>query len=127
MIPQPCPSQAYIYNGVVTRVIDGDTVEIEVDLGFHLKTTQRFRLVDINAPEMKGAMRLEGLAARTHVLACLAGEKVVIRTTKSDDFGRWLVRIWFDPFKNGSPMVDFNADMVAAGFAVPYREGEGGA
>lgn len=126
MNPLPCPSQAYVYNGVVTKVIDGDTIDIDVDLGFRMRTTQRFRLVDVNAPEMHGPDRLRGLAARSHAAACLLGESVVIRTTKADDFGRWLARIWYRNDPAAGAMADFNAESVTLGYAVAYREGEGG-
>lgn len=41
----------YTYEAVVTRVIDGDTVEAELDLGFNLKYKATFRIKDFDAPE----------------------------------------------------------------------------
>ena len=41
----------YKFNGQVIRVIDGDTFDALVDLGFHVITTQRFRMLGIDAPE----------------------------------------------------------------------------
>jgi endonuclease YncB( thermonuclease family) len=35
----------------VVKVVDGDTVDLELDLGFHCSITERFRLKDIDAPE----------------------------------------------------------------------------
>ncbi|WP_435018724.1 thermonuclease family protein [Tundrisphaera sp. TA3] len=128
MNPQPCPSQAYVYNGRVLRVIDGDTLDVALDLGLLLSTTQRLRLVDVNAPEMHGPSRPSGLAARDYARGRLEGRDVVIRTSRSDAFGRWLARVWVADDGAGTPgtAVDFNHELVARGFAVPFLEGTGG-
>jgi len=137
---QPAPSQAYVYNGLVTRIIDGDTIEIVADLGFYLSSTQRFRLVNVNTPETRGASRPAGLVAKDYTMTRLLGKRVVIRTTKADSFGRWLVHVWVagdgqgdrqaggqDGHPEEGALVDFNAELVERGYAVAYREGTGGA
>jgi endonuclease YncB( thermonuclease family) len=44
----------YTYKSKVTKVYDGDTITVEVDLGFSFKFTNSFRLLRINCPEVRG-------------------------------------------------------------------------
>jgi micrococcal nuclease len=119
--PQPAPTQQYVYNARITNVVDGDTVDAVVDLGFHASVTMRLRLADVNSPEVHGPTRDAGLAAAAFTRSTLGGKDVLIRTRKADDFGRYLARVW----TGGG--VDFNALLVESGFAVPYRTGQSGA
>ena len=55
----------YTYKASVTRVVDGDTVIVDIDLGFGVwLREQSVRLAKINAPEMKVTTRLAGIAAK---------------------------------------------------------------
>lgn len=83
-----------VYPATVIRWVDGDTVELEVDLGFYLTTRQHFRLLGYNAPEVVGAERSAGLASM--MIACsFAPElgKVTVVSTKGDKYGRWLANV----------------------------------
>lgn len=53
----------YEYRARIVRVIDGDTVEADIDLGFHISVRKTLRLSGINAPETRGTERPHGLAA----------------------------------------------------------------
>ena len=44
----------YIYNCKVLNVVDGDTIDIELDLGFHIKVKERVRLLGVDTPEVFG-------------------------------------------------------------------------
>ena len=57
----------YEYRARITRVIDGDTVEAEIDLGFRVSLEVVLRLVGINTPEVHGPDRPRGLAAKGHL------------------------------------------------------------
>ena len=87
---------AYEYtNCEVVRVVDGDTLDIKVDVGFRMTTVQRFRLYGYNAPESSG---LEGplgrQAADRLARLCPVGTRVALRTYKGDAFGRWLCDLY---------------------------------
>jgi micrococcal nuclease len=113
---------AYLYRAVVVRVIDGDTIDVDIDLGFYVWIKkQRIRLLGIDAPEVKGDTRPEGLAATEHLKAMIEGESIILRTVKGDDggdrddsFGRWLGTIYHDD-------MDVNAEMMRSGHAIPYE------
>jgi micrococcal nuclease len=68
------------------RVIDGDTIDVDVDLGFYVWIRkQRIRLLGIDAPEVTGETRPEGLAATEHLKTLIEGKRIILRTVK----GRW--------------------------------------
>ena len=103
----------YEYAATVTNVVDGDTVDAELELGFYATIKLRFRLLGVNCPEVHGPSRPKGLEAAAYTRSQLLGKAVVIRTRKADDFGRWLGAITLDG-------ADFNARLVELGYAVPY-------
>lgn len=79
----------------VHRVVDGDTFDLELDLGFHQFGVYRIRLLGVDAPEVYGKNAVpEGILARDAVLDWftehLTHHEVIITTYKSDSFGRWL-------------------------------------
>ena len=79
---------SYIYNNVeVVRVVNGDTVDAQIDLGFGIKTDQRLQLLDCNAPE-EGQPGYE--EARDKLQQLLAAGPITLQTTKMDGFRRWL-------------------------------------
>ncbi|MFV0444649.1 MAG: thermonuclease family protein, partial [Planctomycetaceae bacterium] len=109
----------YEYRARITRVIDGDTVEAEIDLGFHVRFTATLRLTGINAPETRGSERAQGLAATQYLnslLDDLTGDtrELLIRTQKdrTGKYGRYLAELIVGE-------VNLNHALVAGGHAVP--------
>lgn len=89
----------YLYAGIVDRWVDGDTVDVNVDLGFGVwKASQRFRVFGINTPEIRGPEREAGLISAGRVEALAPGGSTVIVNSFSDKkgkYGRWLGDVWF--------------------------------
>ena len=85
----------HIYRAKVIRAVDGDTVDFDVDLGFHISIRIRTRLVGVNTPE-KGH---QDFTKATNILIDLLNEQkdeegyVIIETQKTGKYGRWLVDI----------------------------------
>lgn len=79
----------YEYQAKVIRVIDGDTVDVEVDLGFHIKTTMKIRLAGINAPEIN---TVEGKKTKSELLSLIEDQTVTLLTIrdKQEKYGRYL-------------------------------------
>lgn len=109
----------YEYRARIIRVIDGDTVEAEIDLGFHVTFTATLRLTGINAPETRGTERPQGLAATRcleSLLDDLTGEtrELIIRTQRdlTGKYGHYLAELI-------AGEVNLNHTLVAAGHAVP--------
>ena len=108
---QEQPEWEYKYRAEVVRVVDGDTVDATVDLGFNLKLSARFRLLGINAPEKNTREGKESLARLAVLLP--VGSSVVVQTTKDkkEKFGRYLGTFLL----NGKSV---NQQLVDEGFAV---------
>lgn len=88
----------------IDRVIDGDTVQATISLGYHVDVHARCRLLNYDAPEMTGAERPDGIRARD-MLADLLDDGLVsiVGGNKQDGFGRWLVSL---RLADGSDPVD---------------------
>lgn len=93
------------YRAELDRIIDGDTIDFRIDLGFgHSVKPLRVRLAGINTPEIRGYEREAGLAAKAFVEQwCNAVELAsagrvefpfVVDTEKTGKYGRWLGTIW---------------------------------
>jgi len=104
----------YDYKATIIKVIDGDTVDVAIDLGLRIYTQQRIRLYGINAPEMRTT---QGPAAKQRLSELLpAGSEVRLRTFKDsqEKYGRYL-GIFID-----SEGHEVNQRMVAEGHAKEY-------
>lgn len=109
----------YSYNAKVRRVVDGDTLDVEIDLGFRVVISQRVRLYGINTPEVVGATRTAGLASKSYVESWLekSGTTVVLDSFKpfaDDKYGRFLANVW-----NQDRSRCLNQELIEGGFAVP--------
>ena len=88
----------YEYKAKIHRIIDGDTVDVTIDLGFEMTTKQRVRLYGINTPETRTRdleEKARGKAAKSRLLELLndCGRKIVLRTTKRGKYGRILGKL----------------------------------
>lgn len=81
----------------VVNVVDGDTLDLEIDLGFGIFTRQRIRLARINAPEVRGPEKLLGNEAESALVKWLEeveAKDLHLETTKKGKFGRWVAELW---------------------------------
>ena len=111
----------YSYRATLVRVVDGDTVDLDVDLGFRVTQRMRVRLAKIDAPEVRGKERKAGLEATRQLRELLIdAEELFIQTDKdkTGKYGRYLAQLWV--VKDGDSIV-VNDWMVKKGFA-QYRE-----
>jgi len=83
------------YPAKLISVVDGDTVDLQVDLGFRMTIRDRFRLYGINAPEIRGHERARGLAAKVFLKELLADQDINLHTHKDrrGKYGRWLATL----------------------------------
>tara|TARA_Y100000310_G_scaffold99516_1_gene97402 strand:- start:284 stop:631 length:348 start_codon:yes stop_codon:yes gene_type:complete len=111
--------QLYYYAATITKIVDADTVYADVDLGFSITKKEKLRLARIDAPEVRGAEREAGLEAKSWLQSRLAiGDRVLIRTSKSDSFGRYIAEIFIE---NGEELLNINDELVKVGHA-EYKE-----
>lgn len=89
----------YHYRATVLSVYDGDTCTLDIDLGLHSWVRdEKVRLARINAPELRGAEREAGLAARDYLRTRIDGRQVWIQTIKDrkGKYGRYIAEIWLE-------------------------------
>ena len=115
----------YEYRATIRRVVDGDTVDITLDLGFDILYNNRIRLLGIDTPESRTRdleEKKRGLAAKDRVKAlCPEGSEVTVKTTKDGKgkFGRILGEIYV----NGI-LQSINQLLIEEGHAVEYFGGK---
>ncbi len=112
--------ELYQYDARVERIVDGDTIEFSVDLGFHVYFREQMRLAHYAAPEVTGIERPLGLIAKQKLEELLpAGTVVKIKSHKTEKFGRWLAEIEW----NGGTLAEL---LIEQGYGLRYdnRPGE---
>jgi len=110
-------TKIYQYRAHVVSVYDGDTLRADVDLGFFtwIKNEQ-FRLARINAPEVRGDEREDGLRTRDRLRELVLGQDVIIETEKKGKYGRYIAEVFLDTERG---LVNVNDRLVHEGLAVP--------
>lgn len=103
----------YRYKAIVLRWVDGDTVDLNVDLGFTVWVRQRFRLAGVNTPE-KGVLGWQNAVDYCKDYAP-AGCEVEVDSAKTDKYGRYLGRI-----RATTKATTINEELLLAKLAVPY-------
>ncbi len=89
----------YHYRGVVVSVYDGDTITVNVELGFHVTLKkEKFRLYRINTPEVRGPEKDKGIISRDWLRNRILDKEVMLVTRKDikGKYGRWIADIWID-------------------------------
>jgi micrococcal nuclease len=110
------------YSAKVLEVIDGDTIDVAIDLGFNVLHTIRVRLYGINTPETRTKNKEEkqkGLKAKERLKELIEGKIVTIKTQKDDTekFGRYLGIVFLDN-------TDINQTLISEGHATEYFGGK---
>jgi micrococcal nuclease len=106
------------YTAQVLNVIDGDTLKLQIDLGFSVHVIQSCRLVRIDAPEMS---TMQGFTARQFVVDTLAAVTALkVSTSKPDKYGRWLVDLSFQSPPTGAQWINLSDLLLSTHHAVPY-------
>ena len=105
----------------LVRVIDGDSIELEVSLGFYITHTVKFRLAGIDTPELKQAGGSDARQAITGLLASFGDGWFTIHSEGVDKYGRWLITIPL--YESAGESETINQRLFELGFAVPYAGG----
>tara|TARA_R110002050_G_scaffold171391_1_gene303406 strand:- start:360 stop:800 length:441 start_codon:yes stop_codon:yes gene_type:complete len=120
----------YKYRAKVLRIIDGDTMDVDLDLGFDVVLAkQRVRLYGIDTPESRTRDKVEkkfGLISKDYVKKrCPVGSKVIIGTHVGDErgkFGRILGEVFaIDQETNVIEETSINRKMINESYAVEYH------
>lgn len=125
---QAPPDFLYWYQALPDRIVDGDTVDLFINLGFDITFKQRIRLYGINAYELTDkdpAKRQLAVKGKEYVISKLPPDKAVMLMTIKDEqekYGRYLGIIYYLSADDGGGGAwhNLNDELVAQGYAVPY-------
>lgn len=107
----------YNYRAKVISVYDGDTITVDIDLGMDIWIRkQKIRLANIDAPEVRGEEKEEGIKSREWLRDKILGKEVVIQTIKDKrgKYGRWWGEVWLE---EDYEYANINRLLVAEGLA----------
>jgi len=107
----------YTYNATVERWVDGDTVDLRVDLGFTVWIRQRFRLDGIDTPERGQPLWKEATERAKALLP--EGSAILVKSFKTDKYGRYLGVLTSEALDKS-----VNDILVEEGFAKVYHGGK---
>ena len=111
----------YNYRAKCTNVIDGDTIDADVDLGFDVWIKTRFRLLGIDTPETYGVKKesaeyAAGMLAKARTTELMLGKLITVVTEKdrTEKYGRYLATVYVDG-------VNVNETLIKEGLAKIYK------
>lgn len=120
----------YRYRALVTGVYDGDSITVDLDLGFYIwMRSQKLRLLGIDTPELNSkdaVVRSAGIVARDKLRELVLGKSVVVETVKDDKekYGRWLANVFIeDHRKDPVEVINVVQWMLDQKLGVPYAGG----
>lgn len=124
----------YEYNAIVNKVVDGDTIDVTIDLGFKTWKKVRVRMEGMNAPESRTRDKEEkerGLAAKDRLVEILEynDNHCILRVSGLGKFGRALATVHvktLSPISTESSMtlIDVNKQLIEEGHATEYYGGK---
>ena len=120
----------YNYKISPLKIIDGDTIDAEIDLGFDVKIKKRIRFMGINTPETRTKdleEKAKGLAAKDRVKQLLDGcENITLNSHGVGKFGRCLGEFMLDMVDGSEKLtlVNLNELLIKEGHAVEYHGGK---
>ena len=120
----------YIYNIELLKVVDGDTIDAKIDLGFDVSVKKRVRFLGVNAPESRTRdleEKARGLAAKDRVKQLLEGTKTIqLKSHGVGKYGRCLGELHIDVVdgQNKMTLESVNELLIKEGHAVEYHGGK---
>jgi micrococcal nuclease len=124
----------YEYKAVVDRVVDGDTIDVTIDLGFSVWKKMRVRMEGINTPESRTRdleEKKRGLAAKDRLKSILEfnNNKCVLKVSGVGKYGRALATVLVESLsplngEDGITLIDVNKQLIEEGHAVEYWGGK---
>jgi micrococcal nuclease len=124
----------YEYKANVDRVVDGDTIDCTIDLGFSTWKKIRVRMEGINTPESRTRdleEKKRGLAAKDRLVEILShnNNKCILKVSGLGKFGRALASVYVDTLsptslKTSITEINVNQLLIKEGHAVAYYGGK---
>tara|TARA_R100000278_G_C5357032_1_gene123921 strand:- start:174 stop:530 length:357 start_codon:yes stop_codon:yes gene_type:complete len=116
--------EKYNYGVKIDRVVDGDTLDVMIDLGFNTHIKRRIRMYGINAPESRTRdleEKARGLASKERLIEMLEEDNIIMKSHGKGKFGRVLGELFI---KKENEYISVNDLLVKEGFAKEYFGGK---
>ena len=113
----------YTYKAKLDRVIDGDTIDANIDLGFDITIHKRIRLTGIDTPESRTRdleEKARGLASKARLIELLGDGDFILESREVGKFGRVLGTI----YTIAEESINITDTLVEEGYAVEYYGGK---
>lgn len=111
----------YTYKVVkVTKIVDGDTIDVQLDVGFESYVHKRLRFLGIDTYETRGDERELGLLAKARLAEILeSADRLYVQTEMDGEgkYGRVLATLWI---QHGDDITNVNAQLLEEGHGVEY-------
>ena len=111
----------YWYKAKCLRIIDGDTIEVNIDLGLKISLKERIRLYGLNSSEIFGVKMgspeyLEGMKCKDRVVQLIEGKEIWLNTIKDkqEKYGRYLGIVYFS---DNNQLISLNNLLLTEGLA----------
>jgi len=124
----------YEYNAIVDKVVDGDTIDCTIDLGFHTWKKIRVRMEGINTPESRTRDLEEkelGLAAKARLEEILKfnNNKCILQVLGLGKYGRALANVYVTTLtptseESSLTLININQQLIEEGHAIEYHGGK---
>ncbi len=115
----------YWYRALCTQVIDGDTIQVNIELGLKVNLTERVRLYGIDSSEIFGVKMgspeyTAGMLCKNRVVELILNKPIWINTIKDrqEKYGRFLANIYF--LDTNGQYTNLNELLVSEGLAKKY-------
>ena len=119
----------------VDHIVDGDTLDVTIDLGFNISHKIRVRMYGINTPESRTRdleEKARGLASKKRLteLVTRGNRKITLTTKEKGKYGRYLGILYLEPseaeleYNSKADSINVNLALVTEGFAVAYHGGK---
>lgn len=110
-------------NCKVVKVVDGDTLDVLIDLGFSIVIKQRLRLSRVDTKELNSKTssdRQLAVMAKNYLEDILHGKVCVVVTEKTEKYGRYLAEVYLP--NDDSTLFSVNDSLLDLGYAEVYSE-----
>jgi len=110
----------YTYRATIVKVVDGDTVDVDLDVGFNTTIRKRLRFVGIDTYEVRGDEREQGLLAKARLIEMIElSDNIYVQTVMdaTGKYGRVLAYFWTE---TDGAIVNVNEQLIIEGHGVPY-------
>ena len=124
----------YEYKAIVNRVVDGDTIDVTIDLGFSVWKKMRVRMEGINTPESRTRdleEKKRGLAAKDRLKSILEfnDNECILKVSGVGKYGRALATVLVESLsplngEDGITLIDVNKQLIEEGHAIEYYGGK---